>query len=135
MNVWQILDNKNLTGDTLAARRLRIKEDKYNLSDAIFTFSQLLKYYKPGAKYIDHLGYIFTYRKTKKANLIYREILHVDYIIGRGLLLTVEGVSMPIAIPASSNIEGYVGLLEYNGGYLLYDMPSKVKKKDTWRKI
>lgn len=135
MGNWKILDNKNLTGDSLASRRLRILENKYNLSNAIITFSQLLKHHKYGDRYIDTNGLCFIYKKTTRVPLKYYKIRDAIYASGYGIVLTIIGVSIPIVIPAGCNIEGYIGLLEYNGGYLLYDMPRPNKKEDTWRKI
>lgn len=135
MGIWQILDNKNLTGDSLASRRLKISDNKYNLTSAILTFSQLLKQHNAGDRYIDTTGFCFTYRKTIFVPLKYHKIVDTSYVNGLGIILRVHNISTPIVIPAGYQTEGYVGLLEYAGGYLLYDMPTSARKKDTKRKI
>lgn len=134
-NEWKVLDNKNLAGNTLAARRISIDTNKrYPLDRAIFTYAQLLRHHTPKDRYIDANGKCFKYKKTKIVPLKYREIIDVNYLDGYGMALTVKGMDNPIPVPAGSPIEGYVGLLEFADGYILYEL-SDEKKDATWRKI
>ena len=131
----RIIDNKNIPGNTLAVRRLQLNsKDAFTFKGTIFTFSQLLKLHHPNNWYIDVNGFLFKYRKTTIVPLIWRKILSVDYIEGRGLNLRVKDIDVPIRVPAGTPITGYIGLLKLMDGYILYGI-SNTPKKDTWRKI
>ena len=71
---WQ-LDNKSLIGITLSERRLKIPlKERYPLTFALFNFSQLLNY-KKGCMFIDNLGNIFKYKKTRYEKLEYHKVI------------------------------------------------------------
>lgn len=130
---WRILDNKNLSGDSLALRRIRISSNKYEINKAILTYSQLLKKHKSGDRYIDRTGMCFIYKKTTYVPLVYRKIINVLYLDGYGLAAYVEDLDSPVPLPAGTDIEGYLGLLEYMGGFLLYELSNEYKP--TTRKM
>lgn len=128
------LDNKNLPGDTLAKRRFRIdKKERYNFVATYFTIAQLIK---SGKKlFLDNTGKLTHYRKDRRVNLIYREIISKKPIEGKGYLVKIKGISTAFTI-SSLVLQNYkyIGLLSINGGYLIYELCDE-RKPDTWRKI
>lgn len=128
------LDNKNLSGRTLAERRLKIsKEQRYRFTKTCFTIAQLIK---SGKKlFLDNTGRLVRYRKDRRVNLIYRPIISTKPIEGKGMLVRVKGISTIFTISNFVfNQSKYIGLLVINDGYLVYEL-SEERKPDTWRKI
>lgn len=128
------LDNKNLAGDTLAKRRMRIpKKERYNFIKTFFTISQLIK---SGKKtFLDNKGRLAHYKKSKRVSLLYREILSSKPIEGKGFLIKVKNITTVFTISnAVYNDQKYIGLLNIGGGYLVYELGEE-RKPDTWRKI
>lgn len=138
LNKWQI-DNKNLVGETLAARRFGIpREIRYPLTFTLFNLTQLLNY-KKGHMFIDNLGNIFSYKKTRMEKLEYHKVIGKSYADEGNCALHVEAYSMPFYVTKGlfNRIYGYgeeiyVGLLGYHGGHLVYDLSTE--KKDTTRR-
>lgn len=140
LRTW-VLDNKNLQGGSLASRRFKIV-DPYPLKPAIFTLAQLLVYIKENKHtiYIDKLGKIFKYKRTKRYELIYKKVSKY-YADNQNVYFEVEDVGAAIAVDVRTlnlyeynDQELYLGLIYYNGGWLFYEATTK-KKKDTWIKI
>lgn len=129
-----IVDNKNLAGETLGERRFRIsKEDRYKFVGTIFNIYQLIN--SKRKVFIDSVGKVFRYKRTKRADLLYRKIKKVKRIEDKGYLAYIEGISAPIIIPALFYTKQlYAGVLVYNGSYILYELTDEAKE-DTWRKI
>lgn len=136
-----ILDNKNLSGDTLASRRLKIPlKERYPLSFTLFNLIQLLNY-KKGSIFIDSMGYIFKYNKTRRELLKYHKIIGKKQISEGQVALYTEEYSMPFYV--SNTLFNrifeygkylYIGLLGYHGGFLVYELCNK-RKLSTWRKV
>lgn len=128
------LDNKNLQGSTLGLRRLRIdKKERYRFIGTYFTIAQLIK---SGKKLIiDNSGKLIKYIKNKRTPLIYRPITKRKLIEGKGILIYAKNIPNPFLVSAYIyKDQNYVGLLNINDGYLLYEL-SYERKPDTWRKI
>lgn len=142
-NTW-ILDNKNLVGDTLARRRLRIPvKERYPLNAIIFTIEQLIKYKGSTNLFVDTYGKIIKYTKTKTAAVIYRKIVkYMEPPEGGDMAIFVEKIAYPLYISkyylkefgAIGSNDLYAGLIKYGSNYILFEL-SSVNKKDTWRKI
>lgn len=139
IKVWTV-DNKNLSGNTLAERRLRIeKEDRYYLTVSIFNLSQLLNY-KKGILFIDSNGEIFKYKKTRYEKLAYYKVIGKTDIGGGTFALYTEEYTNPFYV--SYNLfnkvydyeEIYIGLLGYHGGQIVYELTTE-KKKNARRKV
>lgn len=132
--IINILDNKNLEGNTLGQRRLRITPSKLcKIKKTFFSFKAMkdsrLK------RFISNKGDVFVYNKTYSAKLKYYKIIRTDRVDSIGLLLYTKELPYPIKI--SNSIwqgEDYVGTLHVGKGTLLYEL-STHKKKDTWRKV
>jgi len=140
LRTW-ILDNKNLPGPTLAARRFKI-QDPYPLKPAIFNLAQLLKYTETPSTgiYIDTLGKIFKYKKTKRHKLVYKKVLK-HWVEGTNVVFELKDISSYIHVDVGvlNKYKGfdeqfYLGVIYYHGGWIFYDT-SEHKKKDTWKKI
>lgn len=128
-----VVDNKNLYGDTLGNRRLRVKDEKlYKLKGIYYTaFDVFNSKYKT---FIDSNGILFTLNKKVKRDLIYAKVI-ATRVHKNKVLCTCEGIGKLIEIPFIPKImPKYLGLLKIPGDFLLYEL-SKVKKKDTWRKF
>jgi len=128
-----VLDNMNMTGDTLGERRLQIRNSlRYIPRKAYYNITQLIK--SNNKTYIDNTGCVFTYKKTRMVPLKYYKVMDV-VSTEEGCILLIKGINFRIRTHCREayNIN-YVGLLIVANNYILYDT-SEVKKKDTIRKI
>jgi len=128
-----ILDNMNLPGETLGERRLHIKTGlRYIPRKAYYNITQLIK--SNNKTYIDSTGCVFTYKKTRMVPLKYYKVMDV-VSTEEGCTLLIKGINFKIRMNCREayNIN-YVGVLETDMGYILYDT-SETKLKDTRRKI
>lgn len=128
-----VLDNKNIEGNTLGQRRLRIKNSAlYIPRTVIHTFVQTVK-----SKYkifIDNTGDIFKYIKTIKVPLKYYKVQNLIEL-DIGCVVTFKEIDNPILVPCrDSQGINYVGFLVTEFGYLTYDYSEEIKP-NTWRKI
>lgn len=135
---YRILDDKNLSGDSLGERRLHLKAETkqiYPLKRKIDTFIDLVKYSKVYKYYIDVEGRQFKYNKTRFAKLLYRPILFSKFVEGKGTVFTVKGVNSWFEVNYLLHPEArWAGLLKIDRTWLLYDL-SFEKKQDSRRKI
>ena len=127
-----IVDNKNLYGDTLGKRRLRLEpEDRYVLRKIHYSMYDVFN-----SKYdcfIDSNGIVVQFQKKHRRKLFYRKVVGTKFY-DSGLLCKCEGIFKPIDIPFIPKITPkYLGLLVIDGDYHLYDL-SQDKNKDSWRK-
>jgi|PlaIllAssembly_1097288.scaffolds.fasta_scaffold27336_3 hypothetical protein len=132
--VKKVVDNKYLAGKTLGERRLKIPKDKrYGLKFSYLNYHQLLK--SKCKVFIDNLGNVIKYKKHHRANLTYHRIVKIKQVENIGYVLYLEDINIPIEVPAIVyNYQNYVGLLQYNNGYLIYEF-CDIKKSKTWRMI
>lgn len=128
-----IVDDKNLSFETLSSRRLRIpKELLYPLRTAIFYIGDLVK--AKSSWLIDSKGKVFRYKKSKMTPLTCRKIKNIIRITG-AVLVEVEGISSRFAALYPPTVDQkYAGILEYGGGYILYGF-FKEPFKPTRRKV
>ena len=130
----ELLDDKNMPGDTLGLRRMLTPHKKqYHLKEMITTANGLMK--QKTKHFIDNSGRPFTYEKIEFAQLKYLKIKKIDYKT-KACLLWVHGCSFPFTIPRPPET-GYTwaGILHIkNNPWLLYEY-SKEKLKDTRRKV
>jgi len=128
-----VLDNKNIQGNTLGQRRLRIKNSKlYIPRTVIHNIAQLIRStYKT---FIDNNGEVFTYIKHTAVPLKYYK---VKKVVDKddGCVLHFEGISNPVKVSCGRAYGIHsVGFLVTNIGYILYEY-SEAPVGDTWRKI
>ena len=127
-----IVDNKNLFGDTLGKRRLRIApEDIYVLRKIHYSMFDVFN-----SKYnyfIDSNGIVVNFQKKHRRNLTYRKVNNIS-VFDNVLLCKCDGIFKPIEVPFIPKImPKYLGLLIIDGDYHLYELSQK-EKKDSWRK-
>ena len=129
-----VLDDRNMSGDTLGKRRLQTHLlSKYKLNRKVDDFISLLK---QSTKYfIDTKGVVFIYEKTKNVPLKYLPIKNIEKK-GTGCLLYLYSYKPGLIIPRPppDNIK-YVGVLFIEKyPWRPYDY-SEEKLKNTMRKI
>lgn len=130
-----VLDNKNMNGNTLGERRAKIENTKlYKPKKTCYSVAQLLKC--KSNIFIDNIGTVFKYKKTKYVPLKYHKILSIHYREKFGdYFLLVKDIFFPIVVNyREANTYSYAGILHTPTGYILYEL-SEDKKPDTKRKI
>lgn len=133
-----ILDNKNLYGETLGERRLRIIPDVdmplYKLKRAFYDTTELAMHKKTPHLYIDSNGKVFERTKTRTVPLRYFEVIHME-VLPTGLLCKLKDYFAPVLIPyIPTRLPLVLGVLIIDGEPIFYETATEVKK-DTWRKI
>jgi len=91
----KILDDKNIEGDSLASRRLKLLASSaplFRLSKAIFFLGDLIKEATSSTYFIDANGMIFNYVKTTTAKLKFHKINKVLQIPTGGAIIEVLGI-------------------------------------------
>lgn len=137
-DVVQLLDDKSVAGNSLAWRRLQLKNSGVilaKLKHAVFFISDLVKLSKAGTWFIDSDGTLFEYRKTKRVPLVFKPISQVIPIKTGGSIVEVQGIGTRFkTLHAPKGTEKWVGLLLIGTGYLLYGLYD-TKQEDTVRMI
>jgi len=130
----QLLDDKNMPGTSLGARRLQTPfKDQVQLKKSIISLVGILKNTSPA--FIDNAGKVFKYRKTILCPLKFFEIKEI-LLKDTASVLTVHGIPNKFTIPRPPpDTAKYAGIL-YLGSFpwLLYEY-SEVKNPDTRRKV
>ena len=130
----QVLDDKNMSGETLGKRRLQTPmKSLYPLRYMINDEIELIKH--QGKFFIDSKGEFIIYEKTEKVQLRYHKILKVERLRGRSII-KVKDIPFPFDVlrPTSSE-EKWAGVLYRKGiPWKLYETV-KERKNNTWRKI
>ncbi len=136
-NEIEIVDDKGIPGETLAARRLILKADDTPLAKihtAIFFLGDLIRHATPDSWFIDSAGKLFQYHKRHRVRLVSKRITRVIREPG-AILLEVEGIHFRIRCLYPPTVEQkYVSLLQNGQTYILYGFTNK-KHEDTYRKI
>lgn len=130
-----IIDNKNLSGDTLGKRRVRLASIEdikvYPLHHVHFSMYDVFN-----SKYklfIDSNGILTSTIGKHRRELVYRKVLK-SMIYENTMICKCAGIFKPIIIPFIPKITPkYLGLLVVNGDYHLYDLTQE-RKNDSWRK-
>jgi hypothetical protein len=85
--------------------------------------------------FIDNEGNLIKYKKHYRATLTYHKIIKVKQVENIGYILYMENINIPMEVPTTTyNYQNYVGLLQYNNGYLIYEF-CDIKKQKSWRMI
>jgi hypothetical protein len=134
----RIVDDTNLPGDTLARRRLLIRNNggtPFKLNRAIFFLGDLIKMAVPKLWFIDSMGKCFRYTKNTRARLTYRKVTKVIHVIGGGAIIEVEGIPSrmkSLFMPTLDNL--HAGVLLMGVSPILYGFYDK-KHEDSWRMV
>lgn len=133
-----IIDDKNIPGATLGIRRMKLLEKReklFKLKFAAFFLGDVLKLTTGNTWFIDCLGTLFEYKKTKRVPLIFKKIVSVEKIPTGGALIRVEGIPHKFKALFSPMLEQkYAGILCVSGGYILYGFYDTLYDK-TYRMI
>lgn len=136
--IYRIVDDKNLPGDSLAARRLILAKEGVllkKINRAVFFLGDLIKLAKASTWFIDAKGNTFTYKKSRRAKLIYKRITKVINIPVGGAIIEVEGIPQRFKCLYTPKIhERYAIVLVDKSMYVLYGF-SETLNKDSWRMI
>lgn len=130
----QIVDDRNMPGKTLGLRRLQSPmKSLYELRKAVIDPVSMIR--NPSGSYIDSLGRIFSYVKTKAVSLKYSLIDKVDKKDTYSLVW-VRGVNFPFNVKRPPKLDNrWAGILYMEGHpWLLYSYAAE-KQKDSWRKV
>lgn len=133
-----IIDDVSIPGNTLGKRRLWLSNDNiqlFKIRTALFFLGDFLRVCKPGIWFIDSMGTIFTYTKTKTVPLITRKITKVIRSTG-STLLEVEGLEhrMRCLFPPLDT-QKYASVLKLSAhSYILYGFSDK-NNGPTTRKV
>lgn len=128
----QVLDDRNMPGETLGKRRLQTPMKslyplRYMIEDEIGLISHRRN------TFIDSNGEAFIYTKTRIANIKYHKVTKIEKKEVASVLW-LKGISFPFLEKRPPN-KNWAGVL-YNKNipWIIFDF-SDVQKKDTWRKI
>lgn len=129
-----ILDDKNMKGATLGIRRLQTPhENLFSLKKSLDSHLGLIK--SRDKHFIDAMGTVFIYERTKTCPLKYHSIRKITKKQVASLL-ELNGVKkkfiVPRPPPSDCNWAGVIYI--YNMPWLLYDY-AETKPKDTRRKV
>jgi len=128
----QIVDDKNMTGQTLGQRRLQSPhKNLYQLRYMIEDFRGLCKH--RGRFFVDTYGKFFRYTKNKKVDIKFKKIERQNKK-DVATLIWIENIPFPFE--EKRPVKGkYAGVAYIDGRpSFIYEYSSE-KKKDTWRKI
>jgi len=134
----KLVDDANQGAGTLASRRLRMKNQGaplYPLRRAIFFMGDFLKMARSDYWFIDSNGFIFKYKKSIRAKLVFRKIKHI--IPGRRTGSSIEVYGIPERFKTMFIVRSYMqyaAILEYRGLHILYGVYDQ-QYKDSWRLI
>lgn len=135
---YSIIDDKNIDKDTLALRRIELIKSGVKvrrLKYAIFFLGDLIKIAKQTTWFIDSLGKIFNFRKTRKVRLIFDKIKKIIPVRTGGAIIeatTIPGRYKCLYSPGPEYL--FVGFLKIDMSYILYGF-YKTKQKPTFRMI
>lgn len=133
-----ILDDKNVEGTSLAQRRLLLASNGVHLkriTKAVFFLGDFLKTAKASNWFIDSLGLLFKYVKTRKVRLVYKKITKILKLPQGGTIVEVEGIPGRFkTLFVSSSTKDYAGILIDKHTFILYGLYDK-KYKDSYRMI
>lgn len=128
-----ILDNKNVQGDTLGSRRVRLQAPNIYIPRKVYyNIPQML--HSKYRSFIDTAGKFFTWKKSLNIPLKYYRVSY-RYKYKDTCIIHLKGIFFPQRLNCRlAAVINYVGVLHTEWGYVLYEF-SETLKKDTHRKI
>lgn len=133
-----IIDDTNVSGETLAKRRLKMTSEKIRLkklSNAIFFLGDLIKLTDRKTWFIDSNGNVFQYKKQKVVKLEFRRITKIIALNSGGAIIQIEGsVTRFKSLYTPKDEEVYAGVLVNGITRIMYGVYKELYK-DTWRMI
>jgi hypothetical protein len=131
-NIEYILDNRNLSGNTLGIRRMRLVGEKlYPLKKVCFTFYDVLQC--KSRLFIDSSGIFVKLEKRYRRDLTYHKVLDYKILPDNTTICKCKDIFTPIKIPfIVKGFPRFLGLLKMGGDFHLYEISNEYKRK-TWR--
>ena len=128
-----VLDNKNMDGDTVGKRRLQINNSQlYRPRHVYYNIPQFL--HSKTNVFMDSLGRVFKYKKTKMVPLKYHKIKSIHRLNSGECELELDiNFSVKVNCRLAYSVQ-YVAVLHTKWGYILYSF-SEFEKPNTRRKI
>lgn len=121
-----IVDDANVKGKTLAARRLQLLAEGVSLfkfKHAIFFLGDLIKAASPKTYFIDSNGRLFNYKKTTSVHLKFYKIDKIFPIPTGGAVISIEGMSSRFKVlHTPSETIKCAGLLHTGVATILYGL-------------
>lgn len=135
---FRVVDDKDVEGDTLSRRRLKMAVDEvplFPIRQALYFLGDLLKVAKPTTWFIDSEGQLFQHKKSTRAKLIVKKIKNVFPTTGLGAVIELEGIPQRFktVFKPSADAE-YAALLKVGLTYIFYGVYSD-KPSESWRLI
>ncbi len=130
-----VIDNKDVSGKTLGARRVTLALRGYKLYKLKYVITSYQELLVSGTShFIDSKGDVYNYTKTKTVPLITHKIKSVvPYTEGH--IITLEGIHCKFISQAAPNPHfEFAQVLHVDRGFILYGFCGE-KLKDTRRKI
>lgn len=135
---YKIVDDRNVQGETLARRRLKLKIDEVplaKLSNAIYFLGDLIKLGDPKLWFIDSAGKVFNYKRSTRARLKFHKIKQLITIPTGGVIIEVEGLSQRFkSLYAPTSHKNYAGVLHFGKSTIFYGFYDQTYD-ETWRLI
>lgn len=131
-----IIDDKNIVGNSLGERRLKIKANDYArlypLRRAIYMLGDLIRLTVGKRSWaIDSSGVIFNYIKTIRAPMTCHKILKVLRVSTGGCSLELDGISERFKIMNEVKDCKYAGVISFNKKNILYGLYEEKFEKTT----
>lgn len=134
----RVIDDTNLPEKTLATRRIHLLKMEVKLkriSEAMFFLGDFIKLAHRSTWFIDSMGKIFQYKKSKSIKLTFKKVTKLIPIPSGGAIVEVEGMATRFKTLYVPDIEhNYAGLLKDGMGYILYGFYTE-KLNDSWRMV
>lgn len=134
----RVVDDRTINKPTLAKRRLQLLQEGVQLfpiKQAVYFLSELLKLAKTTTWFIDSIGQVFQYKKTRRAKLISRKIKNILPTNGLGAVVEVEGIPQRFKTTFKPSADvTYAHILKLGLTYILYGLYVD-KPKESWRLI
>ena len=135
---YNVVDDRNLPGATLALRRLQLTVEEVplaKLSNAVYFLGDLIKIADPKLWFIDSAGKLFNYKRTTRAKLKFYKISQLIPIKTGGVIVEVEGLSQRFkALYPPTEDKLFVGILHFGLALILYGFYNQ-KHDESWRLV
>jgi hypothetical protein len=128
-----VVDDKNLPGPTLSARRIKMlgqNRNMFQLKRALFFIGDLLKTAKSTTWFIDSAGLLFNHKKSRMVPLEYLRIERITPLAAGGAIIEVRGTITRFKVMLAPEPGAtHVGVLRPGPSqYLLYGVYNEAYK-------
>lgn len=134
----KIVDDRNVAHETLSRRRLDILANGgqlYPIRRAVYFLGDFIKLNGSGTWWIDSVGNVFEYKKSRRAKLRFFEIKQVWPLDTMGAVIEVHGLPQRFKTLFKPEFGvRWAGILDFDRNKILYGL-YKEKHSDTWRLV